>query len=87
MVGVEIQPLSMEEQTLRWGEITKIKLSNLFGLSIQEAGPVSISLMVLWLATVSLCRTTTLVHVERTYTDNGPTGSASVAKTPLLGIT
>ena len=87
MVGVEIQPLSMEEQTLRWGEITKIKLLNLFGLLIHEVGLVSISLKVLWLATVSLCRTTTLVRVERTYSNNGPTGSASAAKTLLLGIT
>ena len=87
MVRVEIQPLSMEEQTLKWEEIIKIKLSNLFGLSIQEVGPVSILPKVLWLATVSSCRTTTLVHVERTYSSNGPTGSASAAKTPLLGTT
>ena len=87
MVRVEIQPLSTEEQTLRWEEITKIKLSNLFGLSIQEVGPVSMLPKVLLLATVSLCRTTTLVHVERTYSNNGPMGSASAAKTPLLGIT
>ena len=86
-VHVEIQPLSREEQTLRWEEITKIKLSNLFDLPIQEVGPVSIFLKVLWLATVSLCRTMTLVRVERTYSSNGPMGSASAAKTPLLGIT
>ena len=87
MVRVETQPLSMEEQTLRWEEITKIRLSNLFGLSIRRVGLVSMLLKVLWLATVSLCRTTTLVHVEQTYTDNGPMGSASAAKIPLLGIT
>ena len=87
MVRVEIQRPSLEEQTLRWGEITRVKLSNLFGLSIQEVGPVSMLLKVVWLATVSSCKTTTLVLVERTYTDNGLTGSASAAKTPLSGIT
>jgi hypothetical protein len=87
MGRVEIYLLSVEEQILRWEEITKIKLSNLFGLSIQEVGPVSMLLKVLWLAPVSSCRTTTLVHVERIYSNNGPTGSASAAKTPLLGIT
>jgi hypothetical protein len=87
MVRVEIQLLSKEEQTLRWEETTKIKLSNLFGLSIQEVGPVSMLLKGLWLATVSSCRTTTLVRAERTYSNNGPTGSASAAKTPSLGIT
>ena len=59
----------------------------MFGLSIQEVGPVSMLLKALWLATVSSCKTTTLVLVERTYTDNGLTGSASAAKTPLSGIT
>ena len=87
MARVEIQLLSMGEQTLRWEETIKIKLSNLFGLSIQEGGPVSILLKVLSLATVSSCKTTTLVHAERTYSNNGPTGLASAAKTPLLGIT
>ena len=87
-VRVELQPLSMEEQILRWEEITKIKLSNLFGLSIQEVGPVSMLLKVLlWVATMSPCRTTTSVLVVRTYPNNGPTGSASVAEIPLSGIT
>ena len=87
MVLVEFQLLSMEEQTLRWEETIKIKLSNLFGLSILEVGLVSILLKVLWLATMSSCRTTILVHVEQTYSNNGPMGSALAAKTQLLGIT
>ena len=84
---MEIQRLSLEGQTLRWGEITKIKLSNLFGLPIQEVGPASMSLKVVWLATAPSCRTTTSVLVERTHSNNGPTESASAAKTPLLGTT
>jgi hypothetical protein len=87
MVRVEIRRLSLEEQTLRWGETTKIKLSNLFGLPTQEVGPAFTSLKVLWLATMSSCKTTTLVHVELIYSNNGPTESASAAKTLLLEIT
>jgi hypothetical protein len=47
MVRVEVHPLPKEEETLRWGEITQIKLLNMFGLTIQEAGPVSMLMRVL----------------------------------------
>ena len=59
----------------------------MFGLSIQELGRVFMSLRVLWLAMMSWCKTMTLVPVERTHSNNGLTGLASVAGTPLLGIT
>ena len=87
MVRVELRLQSLEEQTLRWEVITEIKLSNLFGLSIQGVGPASMSLKVVWLAIMSSCKTTTLVLVVRTCSSNGPMGSASVAEIPLLGIT
>ena len=87
MVRAEVHLQSKEEQILRWEETTQIKLLNMFTPSIQGAGLVSMLLRVLSLATMSWSRTMTLVLVERTNSNSGLTGSASVAKIPLLGIT
>ena len=77
MVCVEEHPLStLEGQTLRWEEVTQIKLLNLFGLSIQEVGPASMSQRELWLARMSWCRTMISVPVDKTISKNGPTESA-----------
>ena len=87
MVRAEVHLLPKEEQILRWEEVTQIKLLNTFTPSIHGVGPVSMLLKVLSLAIMSWCRTMTLVLVEPTNSNNGLTGSASVAKIPLLGIT